>query len=358
MKLVIFGLSISSTWGNGHAALWRGLVAALARRGHDVVFYERNVPYYAAHRDLWTLEAGRLTLYDDWDDAQATARRDLRDADVAMVTSYCPDALAATDLLLDTPVGVRCFYDLDSPLTLARLKAGDTPDYIGPRGLADFDLVLSYAGGATLDALREHLGARRVAPLYGSVDPSVHVAHRGSDASDGSLSYLGTYAPDRQDALVRLLVEPARRLPGERFMIAGAQYPDDFPWMPNIFFVRHLPPAQHAAFYASARLTLNITRAPMVAAGYCPSGRLFEAAACGAPILSDRWPGLDEFFEPGREILVADTSDDALTALHLPPEALARIAANARDRVLSQHTADHRAAELETTLDRVGHLET
>jgi spore maturation protein CgeB len=350
MKLVIFGLSISSTWGNGHAALWRGLVAALARRGHEVVFFERDVPYYAAHRDLAVLDTGRLELYADWDDARTRARAHLSDADVAMVTSYCPDASAATALLLDSPVGVRCFYDLDSPLTLARLQAGDRPDYIGPRGLADFDLVLSYAGGATIDALRDQLGARRVAPLYGSVDPAVHMAHGGPGPSDGGLSYLGTYARDRQDALVRLLVEPARRLPGERFMIAGAQYPDDFPWMPNIFFVRHLPPAQHAAFYASARLTLNITRAPMVAAGYCPSGRLFEAAACGAPILTDRWPGLDDFFEPGREILVADTSDEALDALRQPPAALARIAAHARERVLAQHTADHRAGELEVAL--------
>ena len=229
-----------------------------------------------------------------------------------MVTSYCPDGLAATELVLGANLPVRCFYDLDTPVTLARLEAGETVDYIGPDGLRGFDLVLSYTGGGALDALRTRLGARRTAPIYGSVDPAPHRPAPPRQQYQALLSYLGTYAADRQATLERLFVEPARRLPDERFVIGGAQYPDGFPWTANTYFVRHLPPPEHPAFYSSSRLTLNVTREAMARMGWCPSGRLFEAAACGVPILSDWFDGLDSFFAPGHEILVAHTTDDAL----------------------------------------------
>src|SRR5260370_31408530 len=174
MKLVVFGLSISSSWGNGHATLWRGLCGALAKRGHRVIFFERDVPYYASTRDLFELPAGQLVLYDDWRNTLTSMRKHLSDCDVAMVTSYCPDAIAASDLVLASRAPVKCFYDLDSPVTLDRLDRGLSVEYIGPRGLRDFDLVLSYAGGITLSRLQELLCARVVAPLYGSVDQQVH----------------------------------------------------------------------------------------------------------------------------------------------------------------------------------------
>ncbi|HUR95353.1 MAG TPA: glycosyltransferase [Gemmatimonadales bacterium] len=351
MKLVIFGLSVSSSWGNGHATIWRGLIGALASLGHTVVFFERDVPYYAAHRDLVDLPGGRLVLYPDWDTALPTARAELADADVAMVTSYCPDGAAAALDVADAPVGLRVFYDLDTPITLDRIRAGCSVPYLGPRGLVDFDLVLSYTGGAALTLLQELLGARRVAPLYGSVDPEIHRRVAPIEHFRADLSYLGTYAQDRQDALVRLLVEPARSLPQRRFLIGGAQYPPDFPWADNIYFVRHLPPAEHPAFYSSSRLTLNVTRAPMAELGYCPSGRLFEAAACSVPILSDGWPGLDQFFVPGLEIVVAESASDALQAIEMSDAELACIARAARDRVLSDHTADRRAGELIALLE-------
>ncbi|HEX7967964.1 MAG TPA: glycosyltransferase, partial [Stellaceae bacterium] len=274
MKLVIFGLTISSSWGNGHATLWRGLCRALLRRGHRIVFYERDVPYYAEHRDLAELPAGgRLHLYRDWHEAIGAARSDLADADVAMVTSYCPDGVAAAELALSSPARLNCFYDLDTPVTLARLAAGETVGYIGPRGLGDFDLVLSYTGGAALDQLQTRLGARRAAPLYGSVDPEAHRPERPLPQYLADLSYLGTYAEDRQAALETLFIEPARRLPERRFVIGGAKYPSVFPWTSNIHFVRHLPPAEHSAFFSSSRLTLNVTRRSMAAMGFCPSGR-------------------------------------------------------------------------------------
>jgi spore maturation protein CgeB len=352
MKIVVFGLTISSSWGNGHATLWRALCRALARRGHTVVFIERDVPYYAAHRDLapgdwWE---GELVLFADWRDVREKARRHLSEADVGIITSYCPDGIAATSLLLESPARLRVFYDLDTPVTLDTLQSGQAVSYISARGLVDFDLVLSYTGGRALTELRSRLGARRVATLYGSVDPEAHRAAPPEERFRADLSYLGTYARDRQAALAALLIEPARRLPGRRFLIAGAQYPESFPWGENIYFVRHLEPAQHSAFFSSCRLTLNVTRRPMKEMGYCPSGRLFEAAACGAPLLSDYWEGLELFFKPGVEIIVARDSDEATAAVELSDAELSRIGQQARERMLHQHTAAQRALEFEAAI--------
>lgn len=346
MKLVIFGLTLSSSWGNGHATIWRGLCRALARLGHQVVFFERDVPYYASQRDLTELPGTDLCLYSSWEEVLPRARREVADADVAMVTSYCPDGIAATDLVLDVEGPHRVFYDLDTPVTLARLEAGEPVPYIGPRGLSGFDLVLSYTGGTALTELSERLGARRVAPLYGSVDPELHRPSEPLPQYQADLSYLGTYAADRQPVLERLLLDPARRLPDRRFVIAGAQYPQDFPWEPNVWFVRHLPPPDHPGFFASSPLTLNVTRADMARMGWCPSGRLFEAAACGTAVLSDTWEGLGDFFEPGREILLAETTEEAIAALSLSREEVARIARAARERTLAEHTADRRARQM------------
>ena len=355
MKVVIFGLTVSSSWGNGHATLWRGLLRALARAGHDVVFFERDAPYYAQNRDLHALPGCDLVFYADWPDVVGRAEAELATADVALVTSYCPDGLAATDLVGDAARPLRVFYDLDTPVTLARVSRGEGVGYIGPDGLSGFDLVLSYTGGAALDELRTRLGARQVAPLYGHVDPDAHRPVPSAERFRADLSYLGTYAADRQAALVELFVEPSRARPDLRFLIGGAQYPQDFPWTRNTWFVRHLPPEDHPAFFCSGRLTLNVTREAMAAMGWCPSGRLFEAAACGAPILSDTWEGLDAFFTPGQEILTASTAADALAALDLGDRELARIARAARDRVLGQHTSAHRAAEFVRLVENARH---
>ncbi|MBW3625660.1 MAG: glycosyltransferase [Armatimonadetes bacterium] len=350
MKLVIFGLTVSSSWGNGHATLWRALIKALHRRGHRVVFFEKDVSYYADQRDLTALSTGQLHIYSDWEGVLPLARRELADADVAMVTSYCPDGVTASNLVLTSPAELRTFYDLDTPVTLSRLDAGENVDYLPPGGLGDFDLVLSYTGGDALTQLKNRLGARRVAPLYGSVDPEVHYPVAPREEFQADFSYLGTYAEDRQAALEAFFIEPARRLPGKRFLIGGAQYPEDFPWSDNIFFVRHIPPPDHPAFFSSSPLTLNITRRAMAEMGYCPSGRLFEAAACGTALLSDAWEGLDAFYTPGSEILLARKTDDAMQALERSREELARIAHAARERTLDEHTCDRRAQDLEQAL--------
>jgi spore maturation protein CgeB len=352
MKLVIFGLTVSSSWGNGHATLWRGLISALVEQRHRVVFFEKDLPFYAPHRDLQGLPRGaELILYPTWEEVLPRARQELADADAGMVTSYCPDGVAASREVLGSPVSVRCFYDMDTPITLEREQRGEPVEYIPPEGLGGFDLVLSYTGGQALTALRTVLGARHVAPLYGSVDPGVHHPVAPRNSYQGDLSYLGTYAANRQAALERFFLEPARRLPHRRFVIGGAQYPADFAWTDNLFFVHHLPPAEHPAFYCSSRLTLNVTRGPMAEMGYCPSGRLFEAAACGVPVLSDDWEGLSTFFRPGEEILVARSTEDALAALSRSPEELVRIGQAARERTLTEHTSTRRAEELVALLD-------
>jgi spore maturation protein CgeB len=352
MKLAIFGLTISSSWGNGHATLWRGICRSLASHGHAVHFFERDVPYYARYRDYTDPPRGvTLHLYEEWAAVLPTARQHLADADVSMVTSYCPDALAASDLCFDSPVRLKTFYDLDTGVTLHRFAAGQPVDYLGPRLLRDYDLVLSYTGGKALELLKRTLGAKRVAPLYGSVDPEAHKPAAANPRFASDLSYLGTYAEDRQSALEALFLEPARRLAHRRFCLGGAQYPAEFPWTDNIFFVRHLPPAEHSEFYSSSRWTLNVTRAAMADMGYCPSGRFFEAAACGTPVLSDWFEGLDYFFRPGSEIMVAHSTADAIAALEMSDAERDRIAKAARERTLTEHTAGARAVELETVLD-------
>jgi spore maturation protein CgeB len=349
MKLVFFGLTISSSWGNGHATLLRALFRQLIGRGHEIVFFERDVPYYAAHRDLHELPGGKLVLYSSWDDVSSRARLEIGDADAAIVTSYCPDGIAASELVWSSSA-LRVFYDMDTPVTLFRYRAGESLTYVDQRGFGEYDLVLSFTGGGALTALEEELGARHVAPLYGSVDPDVYQRVAPNDYYRADFSYLGTYAADRQAALEELFLEPARHLPQARFVLGGAQYPEQFPWSTNIFFVRHLPPSEHAAFFSSSRLTLNVTRETMKGMGWCPSGRLFEASACGTPVLSDNWAGLDDFFTPGEEILIAENTDDALNALQLSDAELSKIAAAARERTLAEHSATRRAQEFEELL--------
>lgn len=347
MKIVIFGLTISSSWGNGHATLWRGLCKNLIRSGHDVVFFERDVSYYADARDFSELPGGRLELYPSWGDVKGRARVDAMEADAAIVTSYCPDAGDATTLILDCTAALRVFYDLDTPITLAKLRAGETVPYIVANGLGDFDLVLSFTGGEVVfQEIRRLTGARRIEALYGHVDPDTHRPAPPQPHYRADLSYLGTYSRDRQQTLDSFFVGAARSRHDLRFLIAGAQYPQDFPWSPNIYFVRHLPPAEHPAFFASSRLTLNVTRKPMAEMGWCPSGRLFEASACGAPLVSDAWDGIQDFFEPGTEILLANRKEDVLAAFELEDSELWRIAHRARERTREQHSSAKRAQEL------------
>ncbi len=344
MKLVVLGLSLSSSWGNGHATTFRALLKAAAERGHDILFLERDVPWYATRRDLTDPDWCRLAFYDSVA-ALAGWAREIAAADAVIVGSYVPDGIAVGTFVQTTACGVTAFYDIDTPVTLAALARGDC-DYLSAALIPGYDLYLSFTGGPTLDLLETAYGAPAARALYCSVDPALCVPTGVAKRWD--LSYLGTYSPDRQPTLDRLLLAAARALPERRFVVAGAQYPGGIDWPANVARIDHLPPADHADFYSASRFTLNVTRADMIAAGWSPSVRLFEAAACGTPIVSDIWPGLDKLFDPGREIVLAPDTADVIAALATDGVA---IGTAARARVLAAHTAAHRAAELDACID-------
>jgi spore maturation protein CgeB len=348
LEIVILGLSITSSWGNGHATTYRGLVRELAGRGHRVLFLEHDVPWYAAHRDLPCPPYGTTELYRDLADLDRRFRSRVREAGAVILGSYVRQGEAVADWLLGQALGVTAFYDIDTPVTLAKLARGDH-EYLHPRQIPCFDLYLSFTGGPTLGRLERELGARRALPLFCSCDPALYFPEDRAPSWD--LGYLGTYSDDRQPGVESLLIEPARRLPGRRFAVAGPAYPREIAWPANVDRFEHLPPGDHRAFYNRQRYTLNVTRADMRRAGHSPSIRLFEAAACGTPVVSDDWPGLEAFFEPGREILLAATPEDVERILRDTPEAeRRRIGRRARRRVLAEHTAAHRAATLECYL--------
>jgi methyltransferase (TIGR04290 family) len=300
LAIVVLGLTITSTWGNGHATTYRALLRALAWRGHEVLFLERDRPWYAAHRDLAQPPFCRTLLYDSVKQLETMFARSVRDADLVIVGSYVPEGVAVGRFVVGAARGITAFYDIDTPVTLAKLARGDD-EYLAADLIPAFDLYLSFTGGPTLADIERRYGARMARPLYCAVDPGFYFLEPGEASVD--LGYLGTYAADRQPKLERLLLEPARRWPEGRFAVAGPQYPTTIAWPGNVTPIEYLPAQAHRAFYGSQRFTLNLTRADMVAAGFSPSVRLFEAAACGTPIISDAWPGLATLFEPGREIL-------------------------------------------------------
>jgi len=347
LRIVIFGLSITSSWGNGHATTFRALVKALAARGHDIVFVERDVPWYASNRDLPRPPYCEMVLYHSLDELEATHEPLVANADLVIIGSYVPEGVSLGRWVTETAGGVTAFYDIDTPVTLSKLRRGDF-EYVSPELIPQYDVYFSFTGGPTLDELETIWKARQAVPLYCSVDPELYFPE--DVEADCDLGYLGTYSIDRQPTVERLLIEPARRRPRSRFCVAGPQYPADIEWPANVERIEHLPPAMHRRFYNRQRFTLNVTRADMIRAGYAPSVRLFEAAACGVPIISDVWPGLETLFEPEREILFASSSDEVVRNLDLPEERRRTIGAAARERVLASHTANHRAAELEQTV--------
>jgi spore maturation protein CgeB len=348
VRIVFLGLSITSSWGNGHATNYRALVRELVARGHDVLFLERDVPWYAAHRDLPRPPWGETALYGSPDELRDVHGAAVGGADAVIVGSYVPDGIDVGEWVVATARGLPVFYDIDTPVTLAALERGECA-YLTPELVRAYRLYLSFTGGPTLERIEDELGSPCARAFHCLVDidayPRLDVARRWD------LGYLGTYSDDRQPALERLLIEPARRDPQLRCVVAGPQYPEQIEWPANVERIDHLPPAEHPAFYAAQRFTVNVTRADMVAAGWSPSVRLFEAAACGVPVISDGWAGLDTFFVPGKEILVAHEPDDVLVALASTSEnARDAIGGAARERVLAEHSAQHRATELEQHL--------
>lgn len=347
MKISIIGLSLSSSWGNGHATTYRSLINGLRRRGHDVSFYERTETWYSAHRDLG--RCNYLHFYGTAAELLYEAGEEIRNSDLIIIGSYVLESSVIARGLKNG--ALLAFYDIDTPVTIAQVKK-DRCAYLERDLLPEFDLYLSFSGGTVLDELRE-LGARRPVAFYCSVDPDVHVPLEVPTSID--LGYLGTWSEDRQAPLAELLLGPAQRWNDGRFAVAGPQYPDAEAWPPNVHHVPHLPPQEHAVFYCSQRFTLNLTRADMRRMGYSPSVRLFEAACCGTPIISDDWRGLDDVFRTGEEILIARNGDDVLGYVRdMDEDERAAIGAAARSRVLASHTGEQRAAELEAHVGSFG----
>lgn len=344
LNIVILGLSITSSWGNGHATTYRGLVAELVKAEHRVLFLERDVPWYAANRDLPQPPYGETALYTSLADLGDRFTERVRQADAVIIGSYVPEGVAVGEWALRTARGVVGFYDIDTPVTLAKLARGDH-EYLRPDLIRQYDLYLSFTGGDTLRRLEEDYGSPMARALYCSFDPTLYYPQEAAARWD--FGYMGTYSADRQPPLETLLLDPARRAPDLEMVVAGPQYPQTVMWPPNVERIEHLAPAEHRAFYTAQRFTLNITRADMRQAGYSPSVRLFEAAACGTPIISDHWQGIEAFFTPGEEILLAETGDDVLRyLLEISDNERRAMGERARARVLADHTAAHRAATL------------
>jgi spore maturation protein CgeB len=345
LEIVIIGLSITSSWGNGHATTYRALVKALSRRGHTITFLERDVPWYRVNRDMQEVDYCSIGLYGSLPEFACTYGKLIRDADLVILGSYAPDGIAIGEWITGRANGVTAFYDIDTPVTLVGLDANKV-DYISPGLIPRFDLYLSFSGGPALGIIENLYGSPLARALYCSADLGMYSV--GKTAPKWSLGYLGTYSEDRQQLLDRLLLDPAQRLQDHSFVIAGSKYPDTSGWPGNVIYIPHLPPSEHCEFYGSQRFALNVTRADMKALGFSPSVRLFEAVACGTPVISDDWPGMETIFSPGAEILIAAGSCDVVQILeHLPEDRRLSIAANARARLLREHTPEHRAKQLE-----------
>ena len=351
MKLVVVGLSITSSWGNGHATTYRALLRAFAERGHQVTFYEWDAPWYRGEaRDLPRPAFCELVLYPSWNEVRGRALAEAREADATLVGTYVHEGPRVIDDLAGAGVSPLHFYDIDTPVTVAQLRKGEHVS-LRPDQVPVFDRYFSFTGGPFLEnVLQGELGAADARQLACSVDAEAYQPVAPEPSFGASLSYMGTYSPDRAPGMEQLLIEPARSRPDLAFLVGGPKYPDVDTWPANVRHIEHVAPPCHAAFYSSADWQLNLTRADMRRAGWSPSVRLFEAAACGAPILSDTWAGLDELLEPGREILLPRSADEVLAALEMHPDDRSAIGCAARDRILREHTSRHRAAQLESWL--------
>ena len=347
MKIIVFGLSVTSSWGNGHATTYRALLAALHQRGHQIVFFEKDEEWYASNRDLPSPDFCGLHLFQNWKEALADVRKELCAADVAILGSFFPDGIQAAQEIIDSKVSAKVFFDIDTPITVAKLRAGGA-EYVGTDQIPGFDLYLSFTAGPILEILQGEFGARRALPLYCTFEPKTYYPRPAARRYECDLSYMGTYADDRQPKLEELFLRPARRLPSKRLILAGSQYPESMEWPASVEHIRHLSPRFHPQFYSSSRLTLNISRAHMARWGFSPSVRLFEAAACGCPIVSDSWPGLETLFTTGHEILVAERCEDILALLTDTDDSeLIQIGRQGRERVLAEHSSLRRAQEFE-----------
>jgi spore maturation protein CgeB len=351
MNIVILGQSITSSWRNGHAATFRGLVRELNNRNHQVLFLERDMPRYFIHRDLQNPDYCKIELYNSLQDLEQRFTEQVREADLVIVGSYIIEGIQVGEWVQKIATGIKGFYDSDTLVTLKKLEREDY-EYLHPDMIPKYDMYLSSTGGPMLDILEQKYGSPMARPLYCAFDPDLYYPDQQELKWD--LGYLGTYSDDRQPHLEKLVLDAARAWPDGRFVVAGSQYPENIEWPKNTEYIDYLPPSEHRLFYNSQRFTQNIISTDVLNTGYTPNTRLFEAAACCTPIISDYWEGLDTFFDFDTEILISYSAGDTLKYLReICNSERKAIGARAHKKVMAHHTVAHRAQELESYMQEL-----
>lgn len=351
MRIAFFGSSLVSAYWNGAATYYRGILRGLAALGHEITFFEPDAFDRQAHRDIPDPPWARVVVYAPREDAAAAALEQAAAADVVVKASgvgVLDQWLEHEVAALRRPGRAALFWDVDAPATLATVEG--EPDHPLRDLIPRYDMVLTYGGGAAVVAAYEALGARACVPVYNALDPTTHHPVPPDPAFACDLAFLGNRMPDREHRVEEFFLRPARRLPARRFLLGGSGWRDKA-LPPNVRALGHVYTRDHNALNASALAVLNINRDSMARIGHSPPTRIFEAAGAGACILSDAWPGIDAFLEPGREILTARDGAAVAELLDgLMPERAQAVGAAARRRVLAEHTYDHRAAQVHALL--------
>jgi spore maturation protein CgeB len=346
MNIAFYGSSLLSSYWNGAATYYRGLLRDLALRGWSVTFYEPDAFDRQSHRDIDPPEWAKVVVYPATEEAVRAVTAEARRADVVVKASgvgVFDDLLLEATVAAAAPHALRLFWDVDAPATLAELRA--TPDHPMHRLLPRLDMVLTYGGGPpVIDAYRA-IGARACRPIYNALDPQTHHPVAFDPRFAGDLAFLGNRLPDREARVERFFLEPAAQLPERRFLIAGSGW-DDKPMPANVGRIGHLSTNDHNAFNVSPLAVLNIARDSMAEVGFSPATRVFEAAGAGACLITDAWEGIELFLTPDEEVLVARDGQDVVEHLAaLTPERARAIGEAARQRIVAEHTYARRAVE-------------
>lgn len=350
--MAFFGSSLVSSYWNGAATYYRGIIRGLAARGWDVTFYEPDAFDRQAHRDMPDPDWAKVVVYPtDGDAGVHRALEAAASADVVVKAS----GVGAFDELLEAAIpamrraGQLCFYwDVDAPATLERLGANAADPFHAC--IPQYDLVLTYGGGPPVVQAYTDLGARSCVPIYNAVDPDTHFPVAPDPRFLGDLALLANRLPDREARIDAFFLDAARRLPRHRFLLGGSGWADKS--LPaNVAYLGHVYTRDHNAFNCSPQAVLSVNRESMARTGYSPATRIFEAAGAGACLISDHWTGIELFLEPGSEVLVAHSGDEVAAEIAtLTPGRARAIGAAARARVLAEHTYQHRVARLEELL--------
>lgn len=357
LSIAFFGSSLVSAYWNGAATYYRGIIRALHTQGHQVTFYEPDAYDRQQHRDIPDPAWARVVVYDATEAGVHRALDAAASADLIIKASgvgVFDELLEAAVVALKRPSNVVIFWDVDAPATLDRVAQipGDPFRRLVPR----YDLILTYGGGQPVVDGYTALGARQCVPIYNAVDPSTHHPVSPDPRFTGKLGFLGNRLPDRERRVEEFFLEPATALPDQRFLIGGNGWGDK-PMSTNVKYLGHVYTADHNAFNCTLQAVLNINRESMARYGFSPPTRVFEAAGAGACLLTDAWKGIEDFLEPGQEVLVAHNGNDVITHLERLEHRRARqIGEAARRRVLAQHTYAHRARQLSELLDAVPQL--